>query len=473
MSGSDPGPPGARPGEGMFDRRRALRAFSFVAAMAFLLAPAFWNGFALLQYDTGGYLARWFEGYLVPSRSTVYGLFLVSGYPLDFWPVVIVQTALTVWIVSLTLRAEGLDRDPFTTFFVSALLGALTTLPFLTGILLTDIFAGLVVLALYLLLVRGDALRRGERAALIVFAGFCAATHSATFGMGGAIVLATSILRLAIDMPAWRRIANAALAMTLGALMLLTANFALSGRFVWTPGGYGILFGRMLEDGIVARYLNEHCPDSRLRLCAHQAELPRDADIFLWNSSIFDSLGRFTGLGEEMRVIVLESLAAYPALQAKSAALAAATQLVRVQSGEGVLNSIWHTYAIIRRYTPSVVPALDAARQQRGEVSFVTFNRIHVPVALGAMALLPVIALVGFRRRRFSGLAPLAATVIVALLANAAICGALANPHPRYGARLAWVAPLVVVIAGLRQLRARRSLPHAPATDGQSSGARA
>ena len=41
-----------------------------------LLAPAIWNRFPLLQYDTGGYLVRWYEGYLVPSRSTVYGLFL-------------------------------------------------------------------------------------------------------------------------------------------------------------------------------------------------------------------------------------------------------------------------------------------------------------------------------------------------------------------------------------------------------------
>jgi hypothetical protein len=46
------------------------------AATLVLLAPAIWNGFPLLQYDTGGYLARWQEGYLVPSRSTVYGLFL-------------------------------------------------------------------------------------------------------------------------------------------------------------------------------------------------------------------------------------------------------------------------------------------------------------------------------------------------------------------------------------------------------------
>ena len=47
-----------------------------MASTLILLAPAIWNRFPLLQYDTGGYLVRWFEGYLVPSRSTVFGLFL-------------------------------------------------------------------------------------------------------------------------------------------------------------------------------------------------------------------------------------------------------------------------------------------------------------------------------------------------------------------------------------------------------------
>jgi hypothetical protein len=56
------------------------------AAILLLLAPAMWNRFPFLQYDSGGYLARWFEGYLVPSRSTVYGLFAVAGWPLHFWP---------------------------------------------------------------------------------------------------------------------------------------------------------------------------------------------------------------------------------------------------------------------------------------------------------------------------------------------------------------------------------------------------
>ena len=58
---------------------------------ALLIAPAMWNGFPLLQYDTGGYLARWYEGTLVPSRAVVYGLMLNAGAPAAFWPVVAAQ----------------------------------------------------------------------------------------------------------------------------------------------------------------------------------------------------------------------------------------------------------------------------------------------------------------------------------------------------------------------------------------------
>src|SRR5215212_2916517 len=74
------------------------------AGTLILLAPALWNGFPLLQYDTGGYIARWYEGTLEVSRSTVYGLFLNSLTRPDFWPVAIVQAALTVWILWLVLR---------------------------------------------------------------------------------------------------------------------------------------------------------------------------------------------------------------------------------------------------------------------------------------------------------------------------------------------------------------------------------
>jgi hypothetical protein len=171
---------------------RVLRIGAALAATLMLLAPAIWNRFALLQYDTGGYLARWYEGYLVPSRSTVYGLFLtLLSWP-DFWPVIIVQSALTVWVLALTLRALGFGGRPLMLVAVTAVLCLFTTLPWLSSILLTDIFAALPVLAIYLLVFSFDDLTRFERRALIALIAFSVATHSATFAVVLALVCAAA-----------------------------------------------------------------------------------------------------------------------------------------------------------------------------------------------------------------------------------------------------------------------------------------
>jgi hypothetical protein len=434
--------------------RSFIRMGAALAAVLTLLAPALWNGFPLLQYDTGGYLARWFEGYLVPSRSVVYGLFVAAGWPLDFWPVVALQAAATVWILALLLRAYGFGERPWTLLATVVGLSLTTTLPWIVGILLTDIFAGLAVIALHLLVLRANAVGRHERIALVVFVAFAGATHSATFlvlmGLVAAALLASLIDHRVV---APRAAVRAAVAVALAAVMLLAANFAVSKRLAWTPGGYGIVFARMLQDGIVARYLDAHCAERPFKLCPYRHDLPATADAFLWSDGPFNKLGRFDGLGEEMRAIVLDSLAEYPALQLKAALAAAGKQLVSVATGEGVLTTIWHTYGIMERYTPAVVPAMRAARQQHGELHFEAINAIQVPLALAAMALMPVLVILGFRQRPFADLGLLAATVTLAILGNAIVCGVLSNAHDRYGARLAWVPLLVSALALLRRQR--------------------
>ncbi len=99
------------------------------------------------------------------------------------------------------------------------------------------------------------------------------------------------------------------LALATGAVMLVAANFALSGQLAWTPGGIGVAFGRMMQDGIVAQYLKNHCPQEDLKLCPYRETLPPTADDFLWGHSMFDTLGRFEGLNDEMGFIVTHSLA--------------------------------------------------------------------------------------------------------------------------------------------------------------------
>jgi hypothetical protein len=426
-----------------------------IAIPLLLLGPAFWNGYPLLQWDTGGYLARWYEGYLVPSRSTVFGIYLHVGEHSSFWLNLGIQALATLWILQLTLRVLNLAQ-PVRLVPISLVLILTTALPWLASMLLTDIFAGLSVLALFILVLHGRKISTLEKCLLFVFTAFSGATHSATLAVLLGLCCVGWIARpwLRRQIPA-AGLAQGTLTIVAGAAMLLAANFALSGQLAWTPGGSGVAFGRMLQDGIVTQYLRDHCAKQNLKLCPYRDKLPPTADDFLWGHSMFDTLGRFQGLDDEMGFIAMHSLAEYPAWQAEAALAATADQLVHVATGEGTHGWIPHTYGIIERYIPSQVAPMRAARQQRWHLDFITINRIHVPVALASMLMVAALFGRGLWRRRGDDITLLAGTVTLALLGNAVICGVISGPHDRYGARIVWIATFVVLIVAARALGER------------------
>ena len=114
------------------------------------------------------------------------------------------------------------------------------------------------------------------------------------------------------------------LALALGCVLVFAADFVVVKRLAWTPGGFALSFGRMLQDGIVNQYLEDHCPDPKLTLCAYKDQLPDDADVWFWGSPLFDKLGRFAGLGQEMADIAVASVIDYPGQQLKTATVATA-----------------------------------------------------------------------------------------------------------------------------------------------------
>ncbi|MEH2502417.1 hypothetical protein V1290_001228 [Bradyrhizobium sp. AZCC 1578] len=447
-------------------RTAANSRSAWIAAIAIplmLLAPALWNGYPLLQWDTGGYLARWYEGYLVPSRSTTFGLYLHFGEDSSFWINLGINALATLWILQLTLRVLGIS-EPLRLLAMSFVLALTTSLPFLASTLLTDIFAGLSVLSLFILVVLGERTSIPEKCLLFGLTAFAAATHSATLAvlLGLCCIgwIARPFLRGRISISG---LTQGSLTIVAGAALLLSTNFALSGKLAWTPGGYGVAFARMLQDGIVAQYLRDHCPKQNFKLCPYRDNLPATADQFLWSNSMFNTLGRFQGLNDEMGFIVLHSLAEYPAWQAKAAAIATAQQFVYVGTGEGTDGWLGHTYGIIEHFLPAQVKPMRAAQQQLWHFDFTAINRIHIPVALASMLLAVILFGRGVLRRPFDDLTLLAGTVSFALLGNAFVCAVISGPHDRYGARLAWLATTVVLIAAIRQFAGEeardRSLP--------------
>jgi hypothetical protein len=424
-------------------------------SLAALLAPALWNGFPLVFADTGGYLARAFEGSLDIGRSALYGAFLAAGVRFNFWPNVVVQAALTLWIIALAMRAHGLGGRPILLTVLIVGLSALTSLPWYVGQLMPDIFLPLAVLAIDLLAFRRGALARWEIAALITLVAVAIALHMTILALALALTAAFALCRLLpprLRLPRAGTLAPAA-AVALGLLLAPLSNLAVTGQFAFTPGGTTFLFGRLLQDGIVARYLAERCPDEILRLCAYRDRLPTSADDWLWNyESPLHRLGWWRAYEPEANRIIGESLLHYPGAHLATATKAALAQLMMLRTGEGMhAQDNWHAEAMLARFAPLTLESFRASAQQQDRFDFAFLNLLHVPLAVLCTAgLLVVIAL----RRCVPGASAstaLAVTVLLAVLANAGICGIFSNPNDRYQSRIAWLAPFALATIMLQR----------------------
>ena len=430
--------------------RMGAWTLALAAMLLVLLAPALWNGFPLIFPDTGGYLARPFDRDLEMGRSALYGAFLAAGMRLDFWPNVIAQAGLAVWLILLTLRAHGLGGRALLAFGVVILLAAGTSLPWYAGQLMPDIFFPAAVLSLHLLAFRGEGLRALERAGLAGVIVFAIPIHMAILGLClgivAALLLLSHIRALALPRPRLR-IAGAAVAA--GIALCPLSNLAVTGNFAFTPGGTSFLFGRLIQDGIVGRYLADACPDESIKLCAFRGQLPPTADDWLWGDTPFYKLGGWQDYEPEERRIILATLRHYPVEHITTAAKAALDQFIAVRTGEGI-NPLdtGHTEWIFQRLIPDVLPRLQVAPQQQHLFGFTLINRIQVPFALLCVAALGIIVVLG-RHRVAPQVRALALSVLLALAGNALICGVFSNPNDRYQSRLVWLAPFALIVAML------------------------
>ncbi len=427
-------------------------------SLAVFLAPALWNGFAIVFFDSGGYVGRVLEMNLGFGRSFFYGLFLWAaslGWWSFFGPVA-VQSLLTVWLIHLMLRCHDLPAGPLATTLICTGLGVFTSVSWYTSQLMPDLLLPLMVLGLWLFGFCWEKLGRGERTglALVILLGLMShmTSMALAIGLAGTLTVAWFCKKIWL----WRRLPLTPLppaAIVIASLVLMPLfHFFLFDKAGYTPGGPAFIFGRLVQDNIAQRWLAEHCPVQGIKLCDLQERLPNTGDDFLWNgSSPFLDIGGWNGEADsELNFLVKECIKSYPGATLWTAMVATAEQMVMVATGDGLDK--FHGAArgtFSNSITPDVSLAFNAARQQQEQITqplFDAMNRVHIPIALFSTFGLLVCVGWGLYARR-QGFACLAGFIFVALIGNAFICGALSGPHDRYQSRIVWLAPLVVVMA--------------------------
>jgi hypothetical protein len=420
-----------------------------VLAGGLLLAwPAALNGYPLLFSDTGAFLHQTLGPLMIWDKPWIYGPLLhVFHWRFSLWPAVLAQGLALSWLLWLVQRAVRGPREermtPGAHLLLTAGLAALTAAPWFVALLMPDILAPMLVLALFLL--ASGMLSRTEMAGMLVLATLAIAAHLSHLPLAAALVLLLALLRRG-----WLPLVPLLAALAL----LLATNLVGHHRLAVSPYGATFLLARLQADGQATRTIQAECPDAGWYLCASADRLPMDSDDFLWapDSPVNrDAEGqpRFLGgmlLAPEARAILAETLRREPFGVAWAMAANTLRQLGMADVGDTLGQE--HLGTNVATRLKQGFPATEQARyaagaQARGQLTALAspFLAPHRWVLLlgGAAALLAWrrAAAWGDRNRL-----ALVLCVLVGITANAFATGALSGPHDRYQARIAWLLPL-------------------------------
>lgn len=450
-------------------RESALSAVSVAVAAVLLALPALWNGYPLLYWDSADYIAMPFTGHVPVFRTVSYTMMTIFGVMAGtLWTVVAVQSLLLAWLLHEIVDAFAPWRARVALVPLVVPLAFLTALPWFAGQIMADAFTGVLVLGMAALAFGPAWIGRSRRVAMALVLVLATGVHTSHIAIGGGLVVVFLALRWLAVLPGWRwasaRVGLPILVVAGGAVLAAMANWSLTGRVFISQSTGNLLLARIVQDGIAKKYLDIVCPQGvTLRLCPYRDRLPKTANAFLWFPGTFYRIGGWAPeVQEESNRIVSESLRLLPWEHVKAAAALTWDQLLMVKTGDGVIRlDTIHADdkvelnpfmpKVIGQHYPQDMPAYWASEQRRG-IDFTIINRIQVPLAFAGYLLAPAVLVWAYRRRDRLA-AGLALTVVLGILGNAFVCGALSNPNDRYQARIAWTALLA---AGIGAARLRR-----------------
>jgi hypothetical protein len=434
-------------------QHRAAEATAIALLCPILLSVAIWNGFPIIYYDTGAYLLEGIGHAFVVERSPVYSIFLfVAGGGWSLWAIAALQALMTAFVMTELARVVTPRLRLWALLAIAIVLVITTGLPWYVGQIEPDCLTALVILSIYLLAFHIEKLGAVRSWLLVAVGTFCTAAHPSHLVLTAGLALSLGVYRGVLWLrrkSSWPKAdaRPAVLCFVLALALIVASNFALTGEVFVTRAGPAFLFARLLQDRIVMRLLEDTCPGSGYRLCAFKDMLPRTADGWLWGrDSPFFRLDRFAGTNAESERIIWDSMKRYPLLQIEAALNDAARQFVTYKTGDQIEPQQWALESAFKSFIPAQLPAYLAARQQRGLIRFGTVNLIDEPVAGIVLVGLVLMLFHAFAQRRRKT-AVLLGYVLVALLGNAFICGALSNPHARYQSRIVWIVPFALVLA--------------------------
>ena len=407
-------------------------------------------------------------------------LYGVAIWPLhletSLWPIVFAQGLVLSHLILTVLQKIDAIAGGTATLAVLAGLAAFTPLSWYTSFVMPDVFAGVLILSLFLLEFCGQRLSLLQKVYFVVLVAFCINIHLSHFPIAIAILGATFLLRaLAGSRKGVARPGLGLASVMLAVCVSLTISWKLWGGISQVPNASPILLARVLTDGPGKDYLDAECGRQRFVLCGYRNKLHGSEEDFLYmpDSPLYVS-GRMKQIKAEAMPIVLGSFEMFPLRTIRDAirqwVLQASSFLMDAPPIESVPGA--ERKGLLRRFERSLPFAwrgYQGTRQQQGELErqgLVLFNSLQRGVVLASAAALAWL-LRGFVRSGNLRMVQFIVVLTTGVLANAFVAGVFSGVFDRYQGRVIWLVPFGAVAAGLSAWQARNRGPRPSAPSGR------
>jgi hypothetical protein len=420
------------------------------------------------------------------ARSAYYGFALYVLQAIGtLWLFAFAQALVGAGLIYALWRAAAPKAAAWSYFALMAGLTAISTLPVFTGFAMPDVFAGFAAIATVLLMIYPDRFRWPAQVALWLLLAAAMNFHmSNTITAMG--LTAASIAALIWFKAPWGDLFKRVATVLLAAMVAIGAS-ALYGQMVKLRSGDELghppfLTARVLADGPGREYLIHVCATGDPYVICGFKWLPLDdSEDILWSDDqergIFN-LSEFPmrqKMEHQDAQFALASTLYDPLGQIKVSLDNWRQQIFNVRLDEPLLNPGFYLHDFYWK-TTNLPKLIKGAGPQCGRTPgdcAVWFDPEVLAVIDGTAAAFAA-AFLGYRlhkirfiamwaRRDFDDpvfRASIAAVLlIVAVILNAAVCGAISGPFPRYQARIVW---LFMAAALVFEIAVRSAKPRKP-----------
>jgi len=250
--------------------------------------------------------------------------------------------------------------------------------------------------------------------------------------------------------PQLPRLALLGLSIFIAVGSLLAMNWYHSRVLSLAKNGSVFLLAKWADEGPALSYLEHSCPTVKYELCAYLGDMKGlTHDGLKWDEdSPFRKVGSFDDLEPEARRIVWGTLKAYPLEILHQSMKDAGRQLLRFQAGDGLTPKYARLVAphLGEVFSPTVERSVLQSKQGKGELPIAEFRFLHM-VGIIFGLLLCLWSFILWREVLPRRLIALQVFVVVGIVWNAIVTGALSGPYDRYLARVIWLICFVGLVS--------------------------